>query len=129
MNISLKTLIQIAPFPEKDREMLLKRYDELNEDDKYKLSNAAWRALSIQYFTRLQSETNIILYQIQEGKRKYNQNDFEEIKARLIHELTQKLELAQSQESVEEVKKELEKYKTQPLPNDMSTSTPPPQKS
>lgn len=129
MNISLKTLIKVAPFPQKDREMLFKRYDELNEDDKYKISNAVWRALSIQYFTRLQSETNLILYQIQEGKRSYNPNDFEEIKARLIHELTQKLELAQNQESVEEVKKELEKYKTQPLPNDQSTSSPPSQKS
>lgn len=126
MNISLKTLIQITPFPKESREMLLKRYDELNDDDKFELSNFCWQALSIQYYSLLKTEKELLLLEIQSGKRKYNPNDFQEIKAKLTYELAQKLQHAQSNEQIEDVRKQLEKYKTEtgnpktsaPLPHD-----------
>jgi len=48
-----------------------------------------------------------------EGKRKYNKNDFEEIKARLIHEIIEKLEITNEQTLIDEVRQKLEKFKTE----------------
>ena len=118
MSVSLKTLLQVAPFPEEERNELLSRYDELNDDDKFELSNAAWRALSIQYYSKLKYEHELLVLQIQEGKRKFNPNDFEEAKAKLLHEFAHKLEAAESEESITEVRKQLEQFKTKPLVQD-----------
>lgn len=120
MAITLKSLIQLAPFPDKEREMLLAKYDHLTEDDKYNLANKIWEILSLQYFSKLDYEKEKILLEIQAGKRQYNPNDFEEAKARLTHELSQKLDEVGSQSTIDEVKEQIEKYKTKSLPQDKS---------
>ena len=122
MAITLKNLINIAPFPEEQKKALIANMNKMTEDDKYELSNASWSALAVMYYGRLDAGRKLIMDEVLEGKRKMNQNDFEELEARLIHEFAQKLESAEDQGSIEEVRKQLEKYppdrqagKTQPL--------------
>lgn len=128
MDISLKTLLNIAPFPAEKRDKILAIYDGLTEDQKIRLSDAAWIGISTQYFSRLKYEFDKLNLEVSEGKREYRPNDFEEVRARLTHEFAQKLQAAETQESIEEVKQQLEKYKTQPMPQDQTVGTPPPQK-
>lgn len=116
--ITLKQLIKIAPFPDDRRKALLENLDKMNEDQKYRISNVAWHALAQMYFARLKAENDLIRDEVIHDQRKFNLNDFEEIKAKLTHEFAQKLQAAESQESVDEVKQQLEKYKTQPMPQD-----------
>jgi len=125
--ISIKQLIQVAPFPEDQRKKLIENIDKLTDDQKYRLSNIAWKALAHIYFAQLKAERQLLMDEVIHEKRKMNPNDFEEIEAKLLHEFAQKLEAAESQESIGEVRKELEKFKTQPLSQDVA-GTPPPQK-
>jgi septation ring formation regulator EzrA len=124
MAVTLKTLLNVAPFPAEQRGKLLELYDQMSEDQKMRLSVAAWTALSEMYFAKLKYETDKLLMEIQDGKRKYNINDFKEAEARLIHEFAGKLESVESEESIGEVRKQLEKYKTQPLTQDKTISSP-----
>lgn len=112
MTVTLKTLLNVAPFPESQREELLNLYNQISEEQKMRLSIAAWTAISQLFFSKLKNGTDKLLLEIQEGKRKYNINDFKEIEARLLHEFAQKLKNAQDQVSIEDVKQQLEKFKT-----------------
>jgi hypothetical protein len=127
MAVSLKTLLHAAPFPEAEREALLNQYDQLSDEQKLRLSNAAWTALSAMYFGRLKYETDKLLLEIQDGKRKFDKNEFVEIETKLTHEFAQKLQAAETQESLEEVRKNLEQFKSLPMAHDKS-APPPPQK-
>lgn len=129
MAVNLKILLQVAPFPTGQREEIVRRIDELSDDQILRLSNAAWTALSAKYFARLKYETDSLLLEIQDGKKQFNQNDFTEIESKLTHEFAQKLQAAESQESISEIRQQLEKYKSKPLSSDHSSPTPPPQKS
>lgn len=122
MFVTLKTLLHAAPFPQEEREALLKQYDQLSDEQKMRLSNAAWTALSAMYFGKLKYETDKLLLEIQDGKRKFNQNDFVEVETRLTHEFATKLKAAETQESLEEVRKNLEKFKSLPMAQDKSDS-------
>lgn len=117
MAIKLKTLLKLANFPEKEVDELMVKEEYLKAEEKFKLANTAWFLISQQYFAMLNFEKAQILEEIKHGKRKFNPNDFEEIKARLIHELVQKLEASESKESIEEVRKELEKHLPQTAEN------------
>ncbi len=118
MAISIKQLIQIAPFPEDRRKALIENLDRMTEDQKYRIINVAWYALAQIYFAKLEVERQKLMDEVVHDERKFNPNDIEEIEAKLLHEFVQKLQTAESQESIEEVKQQLEKYKTQPMPQD-----------
>jgi len=118
MAIALPALLKLANFPKDQVDQLMKDIDFVTEEEKIKLADTAWFLLSQKYFLRLNFEQARVLDEVKQGKRKYNPNDFEEIKARLIHEFTHKLEAAENQESIEEVKKQLEKFKTKPFSQD-----------
>jgi hypothetical protein len=111
MNINLKTLLAVAPFSEQDREMLLRRYDNLTDAHKVKLTNAAWEALSQLYFSKVDTETNQLLIEIREGKRTYNPADFSEIVAKLTYEFAHRLGVAKTAEQIAEVRAMFEKYR------------------
>ena len=125
MAVKLKNLITVAPVPEEQKNALLKNIDKLSDEDRYQLATAAWAALAIQFFGRLEAGKQLIMNETIEGSRQMNQNDFGELEANLLHEFTQKLEMADTQESIEEVKKQLEVYKTKPLATDINNSSPP----
>lgn len=129
MSISLPALLKLASFPQQEIEKLKDNIDYVTEDEKLKLSSSAWYFISQKYFMMLELERVRILDEVKKGIRKYNPNDFEEVKAKLISELVQKLQTTKTQESIQEVRQQLEKYKSKPLVSDHSSPTPPVQKS
>lgn len=116
MAISIKQLIQIAPFPEDRKKALLENLDKMTEDQKYRIVNVAWYALAQIYFAKLAAERQKLMDEVIHEERKFNPNDFEEIEAKLLHDFLQKLETAKSQEAIEEVKRKLERFKPKNLP-------------
>lgn len=120
MAITLKSLLNIAPFPPEQKKVLLENMDNLTEEEKLNLSKAAWEALSIIYFGKLKVGLQKIHEEVIYEKRKQNPNDYQELEAKLIHEFAQKLELAESSESILEVRKKLEEFKSKPLTQDKS---------
>lgn len=112
MAISLGNLLKLANFPEKQVDDLLAKEKLLTEEEKFELASEAWFVLSQKYYGRLNFEKQEILNEVKQGMRTYNANDFEEIQARLTHEFANKLEAAETQESIDDVRKQLEKFKS-----------------
>lgn len=110
MAITLQALLKLGNFSQDSINKLMENIDYVSEDDKLKLSEKAWSNISERYNTQLALEKIHIFDEVKTGKRKYNPNDIEEVKTRLIHELVHKLEETESKESLEEVRKSLEKY-------------------
>ncbi|OGG26425.1 hypothetical protein A2960_06115 [Candidatus Gottesmanbacteria bacterium RIFCSPLOWO2_01_FULL_39_12b] len=123
MAINLKTLIHVSPFSDIDREKMLSKIDSLNEDQKIHISEVCWKLLSFKYYTQLQFMIDEYLDEVQTGQKKYNLNDVTEIEARCIHDYAQKLQVAETEGSIEEVRTQLEKFKTHSLPQDKTVST------
>lgn len=116
MPIDLVTLLKVAPFPKEQRQKLLANFDNFSENQKRQLTTTAWVALSQLYFGQLKAEQDKMLLEIREGKRKFNQKDFDDTQERLSQELTQKLKSTSVQTSVEEVRQELQKHIQQKKP-------------
>lgn len=110
MAISLQALLKVANFPQEQIKQLMENIEYVSEADKLELSQKAWSNIAEKYNLQLATEKISIIDEVKQGKRKYNPNDIEEVKARLIHELVHKLEETESQESIEEVRKSLEKF-------------------
>lgn len=110
MAVTLMSLIKVAPFPEDQKKLLLEKMDQMTDQDKFELTDAAWQALAIQYFGKLKAECQRLNGEAVANNKPLNPNDFEEIEAKLLHEFTQKLEAAESQESIEEVRQKLKTY-------------------
>ena len=111
MAISFPALLKLANFSQDKIDQLMENIDYVSEEDKIKLSDTAWSFISTKYYANLALEKIRIIDEVKQGKRKYNPNDIEEIKARLIHELIQKLQTAQTESSITEVRQQLEKFK------------------
>ncbi len=124
MAITLKNLIQIAPFPEDQRKVLLSNFDKISEDEKYELSAAAWEGLGVMFAGRLEVGKQQIMDEAIKNKKNVNQNDFTELEARIVNDFAQKLQSAETEEQIAEVKKQLETYKTKPLIQDKVTPVP-----
>lgn len=112
MAITLANLINIAPFPEDQKKQLIEKIDLMTDQDKFDITNAAWAGLAVQYFGRLKAEHQRIMDEAIENKRKFNPNDLLEAEARITYEFACKLDSAESENSIEEVRKQLEKFKT-----------------
>jgi hypothetical protein len=110
MMVSLKTLLEVAPFRQEQRDELLRIYDELTENEKMKLSTTAWIALSQMYFARVKYETDKLL-EIQEGKRTYNRNDFSDVEAKITYEFAHRLGASRTAEEIAEVRATFEQYR------------------
>ncbi len=113
MQIPLKSLLKVANFPAQDVDNLLAKEDYLAENEKHALKEKAWQNISIKYISMLNFHHSQLYKEIAEGIRVFNQNDFEEVKTKLIHELLQKLQTTSTEESIAEVRKQLEKHTTQ----------------
>lgn len=111
MAITLKSLLIAAPFPEETRQKLLPIVDDLSQEHKMRLSKAAWLGLSQMFNAQLMDKVDKLLLEVKDGRRVYNVNDFTEVKAKLINEYAKKLESAETQEDIEEVRTQLEKIK------------------
>ncbi len=109
MAITLKSLLMAAPIPEEVKKQAMDQIDTLTPEQKLELSNIAWFGLSQTYNNELQYQLDTMLAEVREGKRTFNPNDFNEVKAKLQQELAQKLNAAETQEDIEEVRTQLEK--------------------
>ena len=114
MPVTLAALIKIAPFKQEARQDLLARLDKLSEEQKTTLSDTCWTVLSQMYYAKLRYEQEMLMLEIQEGKRKFNKKDFEEVEKKVTEEFVQKLKAAQTRESVEEIREELKKHFRKP---------------
>ncbi len=110
MSITIKSLIAAGPFSDDKKKLLLEKFDTFSEDQKLRLGHAAWTGIAMKYYAHLKYELHL---EVAEGKRDYNPNDFEEVRAKLLHELAQKLQSAESKEQIDEVRKKLEEFKPQ----------------
>ena len=112
MAVSLINLIKIAPFPEEQKKLLIDKIDLMTESDKFEITNAAWQGLAIQYFGRLKAEHQKITEEAILNKRSFNANDYSELEAKITYEFAQKLDSAKDEQSVLDIRQQLEKYKT-----------------
>ena len=122
MAISLPVLLKVANFPGEQIKQLMENIDYVSEADKLELSQKAWSFITEKYHAQLALEKIHILDEVKQGKRKYNANDIEEVKAKFIHELIQKLQAAETDTSIEEVRQQLEKFKPESAKTDKPVS-------
>lgn len=111
MNIPLPALLKLANFPAEKINTVVDNIDYVTEEEKIKLANLAWYFIAQQYFALLNLQLRHLQEEIKTGKRKYNVNDFEEIKAKLIHDYAKNLESVGTDEAIEVIKKQLEQFK------------------
>lgn len=115
--ITFKAIINLAPFPPDMKAGFIAKESQLSEDQKFRLTEAAWEALGAIYSARLQKMFASMMQEMAEGKKSYDPNDFQEAKTKLSFEFAQKLESASTQEDIELVRKQLETHiKTPPSP-------------
>ena len=112
MAVTFINLIKIAPFPDDQKKLLIEKIDLMTDQDKFEITNAAWQGLAVQYFGKLKAEHQRITEEAILNKRPFNTNDYSEAEAKITFEFDKKLEAAESEQSIQEVKQELEKFKT-----------------
>lgn len=110
MAITLKTLLQVAPFPEDQRKIILDNYDKLTDQDKRELSVTGWTALTTMYRGRVMVESQKLLKEIQTGKRTYNKKDFDNVKEQAFNEFAKKFDTVETTEDIQYVRAELAKH-------------------
>src|SRR3989338_3830037 len=99
-DINLKILLSITPMASETKEKLMAILDEMDEDKKMQLNNLCWNTLADLIEIRYKKENAKLQQEITEGKRIYNSNDFTEARTRIIHELTEKIEIAATDEEL-----------------------------
>jgi len=114
MAVNLITLIKAVPFKEETRQKLLAGLESMSEKQKFVLSQTCWTALSQLYFAKMRYKRDKLLLEIQEGKKKFDKKEFEEMEKEIAKEFADKLKLAQSEASIEEIRSELKKYTQRP---------------
>ena len=114
MAVNLITLIKAVPFKEETRQKLLAGLESMSEKQKFVLSQTCWTALSQLYFANMRYKRDKLLLEIQEGKKKFDKKEFEEMEKEIAKEFADKLKLAQSEASIEEIRSELKKYTQRP---------------
>lgn len=125
MAVTLKSLIQFAPFSKDQKKMFLESMDTMSEEQKFRIANIAWSALSLMYQGRLQSGKQLILHKSVYENKTISPKDYHELEKQILQEFARRLEAAESEETVEEVRQQLEKSDKQNLPRiDPSTSRP-----
>ena len=109
MPVTLLTLLKVAPMKEETRQKFLAQFKELTPAQKERLSQACWTTLSQTYFAKLKYEKDKLMLEIQQGKKKFNKKDFDDIQQKVSQEFVEKLKAASTAESVEDIREELQK--------------------
>ena len=109
MTVDLATLLLVAPFSDDKRQTLLANLNRLSNDQKLRLSNTAWFALSETYKVRLEYEREMLVLKISEGEKKFAKRDFDEIEEKTTQKFIQHLNdnSPAGEESIKEVVGEL----------------------
>ena len=123
MAVNLVTLIKATPFKEETRQKLLAGLESMSEKQRFVLSQTCWTALSQLYFAKVRYKRDKSLLEIQEGKKKFDKKEFDEMEKEVAKEFADKLKSAESESSIEDIRNELKKYTQQ---NQPATPSPPP---
>jgi len=110
MAVNLVTLIKATPFKEETRQKLLAGLESMSEKQRFVLSQTCWTALSQLYFAKVRYKRDKTLLEIQEGKKKFDKKEFDEMEKEVAKEFADKLKSAESESSIEEIRHELKKY-------------------
>lgn len=112
--ITLESLIKAAPLDDQTRKGLLERLPNLTADEKYLVESILWTRIALLYAAQLQKRTSQATLEEIKGLRKLTANDFAEMELTVTREFAQKLESASTEEEVESVRAEIEKYLPKP---------------
>ncbi|OGG03886.1 hypothetical protein A2W14_05435 [Candidatus Gottesmanbacteria bacterium RBG_16_37_8] len=110
IKINLKLLLSITPMAQETKDKIMVVLDEFDEDRKIQLETLCWETLAELIDINYKKESAKLLQEIDEGKRKYNSNDFMEIRAKIIHDISEKLHMAETKEELELVRQKLEQH-------------------
>ncbi len=111
MTVDLVTLLKVAPFPEEQRQRLLANLDRLTDDQKLRLSETAWTALTGMYAARLKYERDKLLLEIAQGKRGFDRRDLEQIEEKANQAFVQALKAKSASATEESTKEVIEELK------------------
>lgn len=106
--VTIKQLIQVAPFPEDIKRELLEKADAFSPDKKFELEETCWTLISTDYQNKLRLKMQQATLEMAKGEKTYSQEDFKKMEDDLFLELTNKLNAQATQEEIESVRKQLQ---------------------
>ena len=107
---SLTILIQIAPFDEETRKLMLDKLPTLSADQERQLTELAWTMIAADFENKLNTQTDMMLQDMEEGKKLYQPSDFQELSEQLTFHVAQKLEMSGTSDEIAQVKEQLAHY-------------------
>lgn len=110
--IDLKQLVHITPFPADVKHDLLEKVDSLSEDKRYELTQLCWGAISTEHQNKLQFSFQKAMHEMATGKKTYSKEDFAKMEEVQLSELLRKLDVAENQQEIEEVRQKLKAHLT-----------------
>lgn len=110
--ITLKQLITTTPFTEEVRLQALQQADTLSPDQKQALEKLCWDTISQEYNNKISLIREKAMTESALGTKPFSDADIKQQEDALFIELVKKLEGAQTQEELEEVRARLEQEKT-----------------
>lgn len=114
--LTLKQLVQIVPIDEKIKEKVFKEEQSLTKTQKYQIAQICWNLLSAIFESRMREKKEKMLKEIADGTYEYTQEDFIRAEDKVIADFLIKLDEAQTEEKVGQVKTELQKHLRKPTP-------------
>ena len=105
--ISLQQLITIAPFPEQSKKQLTDALPTYSDDKKFELMEMCWALISKDYQNKLQFKFQSATLEMAEGKKTYSKEDFKKMEDDLFDELVEKLQVAEDQIEIANVREKL----------------------
>ena len=100
----------ITPLADETKKKMLSMLEIMDNDSRYKLETLCWETLAKMNELEFKKESARLLQEVEEGKRKYNPSDFTEARVKILHNLREKLHLAETEEELAFVRKKLEEH-------------------
>ncbi len=123
-NFTLRNLINLIPLDEITKSDLLALELNMTADEKYRLSKICWMILRLIKREEYRDKVMTTLEGIARGTRKYLPREFDSFEKQIIEGLRQRLVLTSTDSQIQDVKKQLEQFKTKPLSQDKTSPSP-----
>lgn len=105
--VTIKQLIQVAPFPEDVKSELLNKVDSVSDAQKFDLEEKCWALISADYKNRLNLETQKRMYEMAKGEKTYSKEDFKKIEDNLFSELVNRFQVPKDEQAIGKIRQEL----------------------
>ncbi|RJQ24466.1 hypothetical protein C4577_07845 [Candidatus Parcubacteria bacterium] len=105
--ITLKQLIQVAPFPEETKNELLQKAGTLSSDQVYELEDLCWTLISSEYQNKIRFEMQKNLLD-SALNQKPSDFDIKKVEEKYLTELQQKFSATGTDEKLEDIREKLE---------------------